>query len=326
MLVVAGVMLVLTNPYYLLRPTAVLDNFRRHVWVGASFGFYLKAWAFGFGLLPLAAALGGLAAAAVKRNRPALAVGLWGLAYYVLVSIFGKQFARFLLPAFPAAAMMGGFVLHVAFAAPGRTSRAPLTSPDASAASGGADVPRPFGARSAAPKRVVWAYRAGVFFCCVLVFLPQVVSDIDMTVRMNRRDSRTIAGEAILEMVPKGARVAVTEEPWQFEMPPMDASRYEIVVCGYDAEALAASRPNAFVYSELQSDPEVNPHEAAFWRTLEAQVSAARWRVVYESDPGCDCYKFYPALALWKTPPEDMRFVSPRITVLVPSENAPSGP
>jgi hypothetical protein len=290
MVVIALVVLFITNPYYLVRTDAVFDNFSRHVWPGASFGFYLRSWCFGFGVLPLVASLAGLLAAGMRRNRPALVVGLWCAAYYVVLSLYGKQFARYLLPALPAAAMMGSYVGHLA-------------------TSGG----------QKRPAARVLATVVGLF---VLV-LPQVATDWDVISALQRRDSRTEAGEFLLCRFPPGATIAVTEEPWQFEMPPIDQSLFKIAVSQYDMGKLAESRPNAFVYSDLQSDPEVNPHpefptEAAFWQEIHEGRRAGKWTTLYASPAYLSERNFWCALGLWHMAPEDMRYVSPRVYVLAP--------
>jgi len=161
----------------------------------------------------------------------------------------------------------------------------------------------------------------------VMVF-PQVVTSANITVAMAREDTRTVAGRAILTLVPPGASIAVTEEPWQFEMPPLDPLRNKIVICGYDAQKLEAASPKAFVYSDLQSDPEVNPHpefpgELAFWRQMDEAERAGGWRVLFQSSRHLTGRKFWSALWLWRAPPEDMRYVSPMIRVIGPGA-APS--
>lgn len=63
---------------------------------------------------------------------------------------------------------------------------------------------------------------------------------------------RTEGGRRVVEYVPKGAKVAVVSEPWQFDSLPMDLQRYRIVVTGYDAEKVLAERPDWFVGTGLQ--------------------------------------------------------------------------
>jgi len=298
MVVIALVVLLVTNPYYLVRTRDVLENFSRHVWAGASFGFYLRTWCFGLGVLPLLAAAGGLVAARVRRNRPAVVIGLWCAAYYVMLSLYAKEFARYLLPAFPAAAMMGSFLAHFA-------------------SSGGQKRPA---ARS-------FATAVGL----LVLLLPQFATDWDVISALGRPDSRTEAGQFILRRLPAGSTIAVTEEPWQFEMPPIDQGRFKIAVCEYDLGKLAESRPNSFIYSDLQSDPEINPHpefasEPAFWREIDEGRRAGKWTTLYESPVYMSERKFWCALGLWRTAPEDMRYISPRVYVLAPTGSAQHPP
>jgi hypothetical protein len=87
-------------------------------------------------------------------------------------------------------------------------------------------------------------------------------------------DTRTLAGEYIAEYVHEGARIGVVSEPWQFELPPMDASKYRIVVGDptLGPDGLAAKGPRLVIVSDLQSPPmaarAAGEGEAAFWRAL----------------------------------------------------------
>jgi hypothetical protein len=208
-----------------------------------------------------------------------------------MLSLYGKQFARYLLPGFPAAAMMCAFLGHWG-------------------TSGGQKRPS---------VRIF-----GTVFGLFVTLVPQFATDWDVISALARRDSRTEAGEFILRRLPAGSTIAVTEEPWQFEMPPIDQSRYKIAPCEYDMGKLLANRPNAFVYSELQSDPEVNPHpefpsEPAFWQEIDKGKSSHQWTTLYESPPDVSEHNFWCAFDLWRTQPEDMRYASPRVYVLAPA-------
>jgi hypothetical protein len=110
-------------------------------------------------------------------------------------------------------------------------------------------------------------------------------------------------------------------------MPPIDQSRFKVVPCYYDLATLERSRPNAFVYSEMQSDPEIGrhpefPREPAFWQGIEEYRSSGKWTTLYESPPDVGNHIFPCALGLWRAAPEDMRYVSPRVFVLAPAAPA----
>jgi hypothetical protein len=296
-LLAVGVFFV-TNPYFLLRPQAVLQNFSRHVWAGDGFSFYLRAACFGFGVLPLAAAAAGFLAGVVRRNRPAVLIGLWCAAYYIMLSLYGKQFARFLLPAFPAAALLASYLAHLATSA----------------------------ARNRSFVRV-FALSAAV----LVTLLPQIMTDCGAISSLRGVDSRTLAGQFILSSprLPAGSTIAVTEEPWQFEMPPFDQSRFKIAVCNYDLARLDKSRPNAFIYSEMQSDPEITSDaehagESSFWQGIEQRIRSGNWTMLYESPAAVSEDKFPCAFGLWPTAPEDMRYLTPVVYVLAPA--APAQP
>jgi hypothetical protein len=48
-------------------------------------------------------------------------------------------------------------------------------------------------------------------------------------------DTRTRAGEWIAENIPAGSSIGVLSDPWQFELPPMNAKKYSIVITGWTA-------------------------------------------------------------------------------------------
>jgi len=155
----------------------------------------------------------------------------------------------------------------------------------------------------------------------VLIVFPQLLTTGEIVRDVSRKDSRTVAGEWVLKHLKGGEEIAVTEEPWQFEMPPMDRKRYRIAVCGYDAGALLRGGAKVFVYSDLQSDPGVNPHrdvlgEAEFWNELKQGSVAEVFELAFVAPVPRDVRKYYSALGLWKAQPEDLRYVSPRVVVL----------
>jgi hypothetical protein len=294
-LAAAVVTFLATNPYYLVKLPEVAGNFRSHLRTGTSFAFYVKSLAYGFGVLPMLLALAGWVKSAARRDRMILLIGCWTAAYFVVMSLFGKQFARYLLPIFPSLALMAAY-----FCA--RASRTCTF----------ADTTR----RNRTPLRSILTVGA-----CGLILLLNLLTAGPMLLVKGRKDSRTVAGEWILGNLDAGDRIAVTEEPWQFEMPPMDARRFRIVVCGYDAAALLREAPNALVYSDLQSDPEVNPHpeipeEGVFWEEVRRGAAGSAFRIALAAPDESDKPNYLCALGLWREPPEDMRYVSPQVYVL----------
>ncbi len=284
-LATAALAFVLTNPFYLLKPGAVLANYSTHVWTGSSFAFNLRTLGLGFGVLSLACACGGLVAAIAKRRTPAVILGVWAIAFFIVISLFGKQFARFAMPLLPAAAILAG--------------------------------------------GLVGALRRPVAVTCVCVALaPCVFTDGGILASLCREDSRTVAAREIARIVPPGSTVVVTEEPWQFEMPPLDLARYRVVATGYDENALDAARPRAFVYSDLQSDENVIAHPevagaAQFWKGIEQGRLAGKWKTAYETPADGRWPKFWSGLGLWRNLPEDLRYISPKVVVLEPAGLSP---
>jgi len=66
------------------------------------------------------------------------------------------------------------------------------------------------------------------------------------------RNVRTEGGRWIADHIEKGEKIAVISEPWQFDCPPLDLQRYNVVVTGYDVERTRAERPTWLVGTSLQ--------------------------------------------------------------------------
>jgi len=86
-------------------------------------------------------------------------------------------------------------------------------------------------------------------------------------------DPRLAAGRYIAERVPAGARVGVLAVPWQFDMPPLDDRRYEVVVLAEEADALHEAAPDIVVVSDFQRPPlrigdPLTLRQEEFWRAL----------------------------------------------------------
>jgi len=68
-----------------------------------------------------------------------------------------------------------------------------------------------------------------------------------------KENVRTEAGVWIKENIPEESSIGVTEVPWQFQMPPFDYYRYEVVVTGYDFARAKETKPDYFILSSYQA-------------------------------------------------------------------------
>ncbi len=126
-------------------------------------------------------------------------------------------------------------------------------------------------------------------------------------------DTRTAAGQWIEQNIPAGSTIGVIEDPWQFQMPPIDKKAYRVVIIGENPDELRTHLPEWFVYSDFQQPPleirgPLTPSEEKFWKTLkelyEEKHDEHRWAHISLMRFSRD------------EEPHDMRYVNPRIHIL----------
>ncbi len=138
-------------------------------------------------------------------------------------------------------------------------------------------------------------------------------------------DTRTRAGEWIAANIPDGATIGVVSEPWQFELPALNAKRSRLIIVSPDPQALAAAEPEFFVSSDLQFPPiairgPLNAPEAEFW--AEVFESGGRYVVARR----IEAWPYGRKLFL-RHGPHDTRYSNPVIVIarLVKREPRRSG-
>jgi len=114
-------------------------------------------------------------------------------------------------------------------------------------------------------------------------------------------DTRTRAGEWIARNIPAGSSIGVVSEPWQFELPPLDARKCRIVVLDPSEEREPAAT-DYVVASDLQ---------------LGVDGASARWRAFLNGYDILQRFGAWPAGQ--KLPlqygPQDMRYANPVIVI-----------
>lgn len=262
------------NPYILVRPGQFMQEFAGEM-RGARLpvqAFLLQGLLFaetGFGLMMLIATGGALALLAARRDRNALFV-LIGFGVPGALLLLGRPgMARYLLPAL----LLPVLLMAWAFAVMCEQGLAR----------------RKAGARYVLP---------GLLAFVLLVTLVQASAFAALYIYPSF-DTRTRAGDWISRSVPAGATVGVLSEPWQFELPPLDAQKYRLVILSGGA---ADPRPDYLVLSDLQLGLRA-PEE---WMAR----FDPRYAVVEQFESWPLGQRAFLALG-----PHDLRYADPRIVV-----------
>ena len=127
-------------------------------------------------------------------------------------------------------------------------------------------------------------------------------------------DTRTRAGEYIAENIPAGATIGVISDPWQFELPPINTSKYRIIIGNPDLgpNGLAAMGPIYIVASDIQAPPlaarSPREGEAEFWEAFWDEEKPFNILRQFEAWPlGLRDFLLHG--------PQDMRYADPIIAV-----------
>jgi hypothetical protein len=131
----AALLFVLANPHALLSFDEFWSDVRKQEQAASGFGklgldydsgflYYLWVLTWGLGWVPLAAAVAGAVRAFAEDVRRALFLVPWALVFLVYMGTQERFFGRWLLPAFPALALLAGFAVVRAVDAVGARPRA----------------------------------------------------------------------------------------------------------------------------------------------------------------------------------------------------------
>ena len=292
-------MFFLTCPYHFLHAERFIADFRSettHVGGGLLGRVASLGWATHvFRMMPamltwplLVVVCIGLVGALARRRDDDVLLVVWFAVWAGVVGLDGRSYSRYYVPLLPAMALLASRCL---FALADGAHRAGW---------------RP------------WV-RVAISVVVVIAAVGPAAATSSAWARLyGTENARTLAGEWVASHVPEGSRVGVTKWPWQFELPPLDPSRYRLVVLEDsprgDPEDLAllwASRPDYFVTSSLQSGTIDRGGGAGFWHVLLA--SGALYRVCYEGRVPLSVWGRELDLSRY---PEDMRYVNPVVYVL----------
>jgi hypothetical protein len=213
-----------TNPYFFITFPAPLIELGQHTRRVFSGGFYLISLFHGLGMFLFLFCLTGIVNASILMKRQnvfqrktTVLLLSWTFFFFVFISLFAKAFARYILPAVPPLVILGSIGWFGIY----EKMRLPLKK----ILSVGFIL------------TVSWTFIYGMSYKMFFI----------------KENIRTEAGIWIKDNIPAGSSIGVTEVPWQFQMPPFDYYRYNVVVTGYDFDKTEETKPDYFILSSYQA-------------------------------------------------------------------------
>jgi len=204
----------ITNPYFFITFPSPFVELKQHTPMSFSGRFYLNALGYGIGWPIFILCMIGLFLN--KKNllekKRILLLG-WSIFYFLFISVFSKNFARYILPIVPPLIILGLDIWTWEI-------------------------------------KKLNLLKNSILWICILYTFVYGLSYKSLFIKEN---IRTEAGIWIKENIPAGSSIGVTEVPWQFQMPPFDYYVYRVVVTGYNTEELKKSQPDFFILSSFQA-------------------------------------------------------------------------
>ena len=273
---VAGAVVVfaVTNPFAVWHAVAFARDVGSNAFVSPSLVPYGIIVAKAANPVFVVLALVGIGGVVRRREWRLGPLAAWAVLTFAGACLFGKRYARYLVPMLPALALL-----------------------------------------SVLPAWWLWrSKRTGL--AILVVALPLAVSTawcVSLLGNLTQTNTRTQAGLFIEGRIPLDASIAVTEDPWQYEMPPFDVMSYDTKIVGYDVDRLAEAGTDFFITSDVQrarSKGDDTPDRAAarFWERFDRLVREQQYEPFATFAPGE--YLFDAA-----TFPEDMRYHNPVIRI-----------
>jgi len=106
---------------------------------------------------------------------------------------------------------------------------------------------------------------------CALLLCPSLYRSVAHIRLFADESVRIEAGQWIAKNIPAGATIGLPDDNWQYDVPPLDEKRYQLIVTGYSARNLKADHPDYVLTNSRQRDPVLVPRTTeceAFWNYL----------------------------------------------------------
>ncbi|MCM8806473.1 MAG: phospholipid carrier-dependent glycosyltransferase [Candidatus Omnitrophica bacterium] len=206
----------ITNPYFFLTFPMPIVELKQHTPIKFSGKFYVDALIYGLGWPVFILCLIGLIFN--KKNfilKERTLLFLWILSFFLFISLFSKNYARYILPILPCFLVLGcEFWLKKS------------------------------------NYRLNKFLKLTFFYFCLIYTIFYGLSFKNLLVKEN---IRTECGLWIKENIPTDKSIGVCEIPWQFQLPPFDYFEYELIIINYNFEKLKKILPEYFVISSFQA-------------------------------------------------------------------------
>ena len=172
--------------------------------------------------------------------------------------------------------------------------------------------------------------RASAWVLVILVFFSSLAQSAAYAQMYARTDPRIVAGRWIEKNTPDGSKVALLAErenfrhrppqplkgdPWQFQLPPLNAGRMKLVGLPMSKELLVETDPDFVVVSDYQFPPLANrePLSMPEWEFLDVlRDKSAFEKLRFRNYPSLLGMRFDIAAS---PPPLDLRYADPGITI-----------
>jgi len=275
----------ITNPYFFLTFPAPLAELKQHTGLSFNGKFYFLSLKYGLGVPLLIFALTGtiLNLSFIKEReniekKILFLFFLWTIFFFIFISMFSKNFARYILPIIPAFVILGvdGWFLIL----------------------------------NKTRKFFKFLIMSFIIFVSFFTF----IYGMSYEMLFVQKNTRTEAGEWIKQNIKVAETIGVTEVPWQFQMPPFNYNSYKTVVTGYDIKNIEKQLPRYFILSSFQS--EISPYplklerrKIEFWRDFKS-LKLYKPVKIFKKFPSFAKFKFKQ-----KTIPEDLIYLNPTIIV-----------
>lgn len=267
----------LTNPYFFITFPLPIVELKQHTPLSFSGNFYFKALGYGIGWPLFILSLIGIFSNRenfLKKER--FLLFLWISLYFLFISLFSKNYARYILPIVPSLIILG----YEFFLIEGKNKFLNHT------------------------KKVL------LYFSLLYAF----IYGISFKSLFLRENVRTEAGKWIKENIEKGKSIGVCEVPWQFQMPPFDYFEYKMIVLNYDFEKLKKNLPDYFIISSFQGKIPPYPlnlqiERIEFWEKFTNSNLYSPLKS-FQKFPSFGIIKFK-----FNTLPEDLIYLNPTILI-----------